>query len=746
MKTFWNNKRTGFWIVVLLSIFIVFFLGRTFNSETLSRELTLTTKGITNFRRGLDISGGTKLTYRISYDKYEETYKNAQELAEVKQTVENIILKNIDGRISKLGVSDYKAYTQQLSNETQIIVEIGGVADLDQAKEIIGKTVELEFKLPNTNITDIAERKALAEKLHQDVISNPEKIQELTDNRASENIFYNQYEKKGLSELPSIYQNNQEILNSIATGKISDIVQGTYGNSASVDGDGQLIYETLEGFTFFRVLNKEVGSRTNITAQDIIEVATELGLNYNQELDIQTSDQNIASGSYQIQNGTLKYNNGELYTNQEAYDARILAYVPESTLGLTGDELTQKEESSKQRIETIKNGLEQDPLAEFEDAAEVSNGMIGLLEIKQAIPDFSNQSTEKVQIHEVEGITYIICILDKKTPNEKRFGFLTIENVNETMFEETLQSKTYYTIEEVFVQDKLSWVSAKTTDGKILNGANFKYASVSSSQMGQPVVVLNFDETGKNIFCNITENNIGKQMAIFIGGQIITAPSIQSKICDGSAQIDGQFTPESAKELTASLNDGALPAPLILMQEEKISPSLGESAFSGAIIALIIGIVAICIYMTAMYGFKKWLITLISTLIYTLVLLAIIKIIDYALSLSGIAAIILSIGMAIDANILIFERMREEKKEGKANDVAIKIAYERSRAAIKDAQLSTGLIGLLLFMMGINMFKGFGSMLVIGVILTLLINVPIIKDLLFLFYPNKEKKEKSTSK
>jgi protein-export membrane protein SecD len=372
--------------------------------------------------------------------------------------------------------------------------------------------------------------------------------------------------------------------------------------------------------------------------------------------------------------------------------------------------------------------------------------MIGLLEIKQAIPNFSSQATGNVQIHEVEGITYIIDILDKKTPNEKRFGFLTVHDVDEAAFEKALQSKTYYTIEEVFIQDQLSWMSAQTTDGKILNGTNFKYASVSNSQMGQPVVVLNFDETGKTSFCNITENNIGKQMAIFIGGTIITAPTIQSKICDGSAQIDGQFTPESAKELTASLNNGALPAPLILMQEEKISPSLGDSALSGAIIALIIGIIAICTYMIIVYGLKKGLITLISTLVYTLVLLAIIKLIDYALSLSGIAAIILSIGMAIDANILIFERMKEEKKEGKANDVAIKIAYERSRAAIKDAQLSTGLIGLLLFMMGINMFKGFGSMLVIGVILTLLINVPIIKDLLFLFYPNKESKEKSASK
>ncbi|MDR2540941.1 MAG: SecD/SecF family protein translocase subunit [Candidatus Peribacteria bacterium] len=254
------------------------------------------------------------------------------------------------------------------------------------------------------------------------------------------------------------------------------------------------------------------------------------------------------------------------------------------------------------------------------------------------------------------------------------------------------------------------------------------------------MVVLHFDEAGKEIFCNITEHNIGKQMAIFIGGKIITAPTIQSKICDGSAQIDGQFTPESAKELTTSLNDGALPAPLILMQEEKVSPSLGDSAFMGAIIAMAVGLLLIYVYMTIVYGFRKGLITLLSLSIFALALLAIVKVIDYALSLSGIAAVILSIGMAVDTNVLIFERMKEEKSEGKNDDSAIKIAYERSRAAIKDAQLSTGLIGLLLFMMGINMFKGFGSMLVVGVVLTLLINVPLIKELLFIFYPSKKGK------
>lgn len=144
--------------------------------------------------------------------------------------------------------------------------------------------------------------------------------------------------------------------------------------------------------------------------------------------------------------------------------------------------------------------------------------------------------------------------------------------------------------------------------------------------------------------------------------------------------------------------------------------------------------------MTIIYGFKKGLLSLLSLVSYLLVLLAVVKLIDYALSLSGIAAIILSLGMAVDANVLIFERLKEGKSHDTPDAAAVETAYERSRAAIKDAQLSTGLIGLLLFMMGINMFKGFGAMLIVGVLLTLLVNVPLIRELLYFFYPVTKKK------
>ena len=173
------------------------------------------------------------------------------------------------------------------------------------------------------------------------------------------------------------------------------------------------------------------------------------------------------------------------------------------------------------------------------------------------------------------------------------------------------------------------------------------------------------------------------------------------------------------------------------MQEEKVSASLWENAFNGALIAMWIWFLVIYLYMTYLYGWKKWLISLISLWVYTMILFAIVKIIDYALSLSGIAAIILSIWMAVDANVLIFERMKEEKENKKSDSDAINVAYDRSWNAIRDGQISTWMIGLLLMLMWINMFKWFGTMLVVWVLLTLVINVPVIKELLHIFYRKK---------
>ena len=711
----------------------------------MSRQLSFAWNAITNFRKWLDISGGTRLTYRISYDNYEQTYSgNTQALNDIKKTVENIILKNIDGRISQLWVSDYKSYTKQLDNETQIVVEIWWVADLDQAKELIGKTVELEFKLPNESAwsgEEKAGRLSLATWLYNDLSNNSDKFEAIANSRQSENIYYTKYDKATISQLPTIYQNNLGVLDETQDWKVSPLMEGNYYSYQYQDQSGNVQNVDMNGYTFFRMISKEKWIRSGVNLNDILEVANTLWATYDEKFSLVKDWINVTSWSYSIEWTTLKYNNGEVYEGEEAYDARVLAMIPDVSVSSIWSEnsgnLVEPSNDFSSEINSAKDALLADNNAEIAEASPVHDWVISTAELKSAIPSFDTNNTDVVQVYEVEWLTYLVVLKDKKAKTDHWYNVAIVNWVSEEAFNKALESQTFYTLEEVFVQDKLSWVNAQTDDWEILNGANFKYASVSTSQLWQPVVVITFDTKWSDIFCKITEKNIWKEMAIFIGGEMITSPVIQAKICDGSAQIDWNFTADSAKELTNQLNDWALPAPLILMQEEKVSPTLWENAFNWALLAMWIGFIVIFLYMTYLYGWKKWLISLISLAIYTIVLFAIVKIIDYALSLSGIAAIILSIWMAVDANVLIFERMREEKENKKSDTEAINTAYDRSWNAIRDWQISTWMIGLLLMLMWINMFKWFGTMLVVWVLLTLLVNAPVIRELLHIFYRKK---------
>ncbi|MEI6774612.1 MAG: hypothetical protein WCL18_07695 [bacterium] len=301
------------------------------------------------------------MVYKISYDKYEKVYTNATELAAIKKTIETIIMKNIDNRISKLGVSDYKAYVQNLDNQNYIVVEIGGIADLDQAKGLIGKTLELEFKLQNPakpTKTTIAARKVLATQVLAEITKDSGNIQKTLEGRMSENIYHNMFTGNTLDQLPDMYKKNPKLLDTAETGKIYGLIEGNYttiyqqSDNALTQGTGVV----LSGYTMFRVVDKKQGKDLS---------------------------GNIA---------------------------------------------------------------------------------------------------------------------------------------------------TMYVFEDVFVQDRETRIPA--TDGeKILNGAYFKFANSSASEMGEPVVVINLDDQGKEIFCTITQANIGKPMAIFVGGNLLTAPNIQSKIC-----------------------------------------------------------------------------------------------------------------------------------------------------------------------------------------------------------------------
>ena len=253
----------------------------------MARQLSFAWNAVTNFRKWLDISGGTRLIYRISYDNYEQTYANdSQALADIKKTVESIILRNIDGRISQLWVSDYKSFTQQLDNETQIVVEIWWVADLDQAKELIGKTVELEFKLPNDSEwseEEKAERTTLAQNLYNDLLNNTDKFEAIAWGRQSENVYYSKYDKVTVAQLPTIYQDNIGVLDETKEWKVSPLMEWEYYSYQYQDQSGNVQNVDMNGYTFFHIISKEKWARTGVSLSDILEVATTLWATYDEK-------------------------------------------------------------------------------------------------------------------------------------------------------------------------------------------------------------------------------------------------------------------------------------------------------------------------------------------------------------------------------------------------------------------------------------------------------------------------------
>jgi len=714
----------------------VFFVGRETNETTGERSLVIATDGITQFRKWLDISGWSRLVYEIDYSKYAQIYTDPAQLVLVKQNVEDIILKNIDRRISALWVSDYRSYIQEMDGDHYVIIEIWWVSNLDEAKDIIGRTVELEFKLPNeapATEESIAKRRQLAQSLYGQVKTNPNNFADLTQNRGGEDVLYNKFTAVPLAQLPTIFQKNKQLLDTMNTGSLSPaLLEGVYLELANDETTGEP--QALEGYNFFRLTDRQVKENTIINDQTIIQTAIGNDKVYESIVAI---DKWIDLGTYKYGANILTYAVEEVAPGAYAYDARIVAIAKESMLGKEQADIEAEEVRVAALLTQVQNTIKGWTLPA--DVVEIYNDWIEGETVKSFVPGFTDSDQEIVTVEGLDS-TYVIYNRTVKSPEEKLFSYVQVKGIsgNEWItFEQSMKQTTLYTLEDAFIQNKQSWITAIDSENRVLNGASFKMASVGSSQLGKPVVLIDFDDTGKDIFCKITEQIIGKQMAIFVWGQMITAPVIQDKICAGTAQIDGQFDGESARTLVESLNEWALPAPLLIRQEEKISATLGETAMRWAILAGLIGIFLIIVLVRYMYGMRKAMVALASLTVFLLALLALVKLIDYAMSLSAIAAIILSIGMGVDANILIYERTREELKNGKSIGTAIDNAYDRSWSAIRDGNLSTGLIALLLFTLGINIFKWFGSMMIINILLILFVATPLIKELLHIVFKNK---------
>ncbi|HPA25779.1 MAG TPA: protein translocase subunit SecD [bacterium] len=352
-----------------------------------------------------------------------------------------------------------------------------------------------------------------------------------------------------------------------------------------------------------------------------------------------------------------------------------------------------------------------------EDSSASSGGDLGFVKRGMFVTEFDNVIFDKM---ESPGVYNQLV--------QTTFGYHIIKKIETRGEGDSLEIHSAHILIKTITADSLKtqdeWVNTELS-GKHLTKAQIQFDSTS----GEPEVGLEFNEEGKKMFGEITTRNVGKPVAIFLDGEPISVPNVKEAITDGKASISGRFNIKEAKQLVERLNAGALPVPITLISQETVGASLGKESLEKSLFAGLIGLIAVALFMLFLYRLPG-LIAVLALALYTLINLAIYKIFGMTLTLAGIAGFILSIGMAVDANILIFERLKEEIKAGRETASAVDEAFKRAWTSIKDSNISSLITCLILYWMGTSSVKGFALTLSIGVLTSMFSAITVTRILL----------------
>lgn len=320
---------------------------------------------------------------------------------------------------------------------------------------------------------------------------------------------------------------------------------------------------------------------------------------------------------------------------------------------------------------------------------------------------------------------------------ETSFGWHILKKLDERGEGENREVKIAHILFPKYSIEQFPNLQFKATGLSGKNLANV-FVDYQSQGIGSPQISLQFDDEGAKLFADITSRNVGKPVAIMIDGEVVSQPTVQAEIRDGQAVITGDFTLPEANALVKRFNEGALPVPITLDAQQSIDASLGKSALDQSVTAGIYGLAAVSVFMLLFYRFLGF-IAVLALLLYSAMLLALFKLSIFTpfpitLTLSGIAGFVLSIGIAVDANVLIFERTREELSFGKTMRKALHEGFRRAWPSIRDGHLSTIITTVILIGMGTGFVKGFALILALGVLLSLFTAVVLVRIMVdFLF-------------
>ncbi len=282
------------------------------------------------------------------------------------------------------------------------------------------------------------------------------------------------------------------------------------------------------------------------------------------------------------------------------------------------------------------------------------------------------------------------------------------------------------------------WIKSDLS-GRNLKSATATFDSSQNKLQSEPIVSISFDGAGKEKFAELTKNNLESRIAIVLDNKIVSAPTVQSEITDGQAIITGQKDISEAQKLAKRLNEGMLPVPANLVAQQNVGATLGTDSLKKSMIAAIVGLIVLTLFMLIYYRFPGFL-AVIALAIYGILALALFKLIPVTLSLASIAGFVLSVGMAIDANVLIFERMKEEIRSGKETLQAVKDGFSRAWPSIRDSNLSSIITAAILYYFGTGPVRGFALTLGIGVLVSMFTAITITRTFMLLIAHTKKSK------
>ncbi|MBU4332260.1 protein translocase subunit SecD [Patescibacteria group bacterium] len=422
-------------------------------------------------------------------------------------------------------------------------------------------------------------------------------------------------------------------------------------------------------------------------------------------------------------------------------------YDPNAQTELTSEQRYEMESyntDAKKRAEEILQAIKKEPARFSEIAQEKSEdpvskekgGELGWFARGQMVPEFEEAVFEGLEVGEVTQALiqtdFGYHIIKKNDERSIATGSFEVEGQEP----QELGGNREVNASHILIRTKSVNDYIKFEDQWKYTGLTGKQLETSRVEFGQNTgaaeVSLLFNDEGKDLFAKITEQNVGNQVGIFLDGFPVSLPTVQEKIPNGKARITGTFNLTEAKELAMRLNAGALPVPINLVSQQNIGPSLGKISVEKSFLAGIIGILLIALFMIIYYRLPG-LLAVLALGVYGLLVLALFKLIPVTLTLAGVAGFILSIGMAVDANVLIFERMKEELRAGKPLDLAIHEGFKRAWTSIRDGNISTLITCFILYWFGTSMIRGFGLTLGLGIIVSMFSAILITKTFLKVF-------------